>query len=214
MTERNKTDLADFGLREILEVVSGELILGNPGDCFQGVSIDSRTVKKGEIFIAIKGDRYDGHNFIAEAVAKGAGCIIAQRNQILLLGSKLPQAVVLVNDTLLALSSLAYYHRKRFGIPVIGITGSNGKTTTKEMLSCLLSSRYNVLKNEGTQNNLIGVSMTLLRLNPQHDIAVLELGTNHFGEIRELVRIAAPNMGIITNIGPAHLEFLAMREGC
>ena len=213
MTERNKTDLADFGLREILEVVSGELILGNPGDCFQGVSIDSRTVKKGEIFIAIKGDRYDGHNFIAEAVAKGAGCIIAQRNQILLLGSKLPQAVVLVNDTLLALSSLAYCHRKKFGIPVIGITGSNGKTTTKEMLSSLLSSRYNVLKNEGTQNNLIGVSLTLLRLNPQHDIAVLEFGTNHFGEIRELARIAAPNMGIITNIGPAHLEFFGDERG-
>ena len=214
MTERNKTDLADFGLREILEVVSGELILGNPGDCFQGVSIDSRTVKKGEIFIAIKGDRYDGHNFIAEAVAKGAGCIIAQRNQVLLLGIKLPQAVVLVKDTLCALSSLAYCHRKKFGIPVIGITGSNGKTTTKEMLSCLLSSRYNVLKNEGTQNNLIGVSLTLLRLNPEHDIAVLEFGTNHFGEIRELARIAAPNMGLLPISARRTWSSLAMKEGC
>ncbi len=213
MSEKEKIALKGFGLREILEAVSGELILGNPGDCFHGVSIDSRTVKKGEIFIAIKGDRYDGHNFIAEAVAKGAGCIIARRNNVLLLGSKLPQAVVMVKDTLCALSSLAYYHRKRFGIPVIGITGSNGKTTTKEMLSALLSSRYNVLKNEGTQNNLIGVSLTLLRLNPKHDIAVLEFGTNHFGEIQELARVAAPNMGIITNIGPAHLEFFGDERG-
>ncbi len=213
MTERNKTDLSGFGLREILGAVEGELILGNPGESFPGVSIDSRTVRKGEIFIAVKGGRYDGHNFIAEAVAKGAECIIAQRNQVLLLGIKLPQAVILVKDTMRALSSLAYYQRKRFGIPVIGITGSNGKTTTKEMLSALLSSRYNVLKNEGTQNNLIGVSLTLLRLNPKHDIVVLELGTNHFGEIRELARIAAPNMGIITNIGPAHLEFFGDETG-
>ena len=206
-------DLAGFSLREILAAVDGELILGNPGESFQGACIDSRTVKKGEIFIAIKGERYDGHDFIAEAISRGAGCIIAQRNKVLLLGQRLPQAVVMVKDTLRALSSLAYYHRKRFGIPVIGITGSNGKTTTKEMLSCLLSSRYNVLKNEGTQNNLIGVSLTLLRLNPQHDIAVLELGTNHFGEIRELARVAAPNVGIITNIGPAHLEFFGDERG-
>ncbi len=213
MAEKEKIALEGFGLREILAAVDGELILGNPGDYFPGVCIDSRTVKKGEIFIAIKGDRYDGHNFIAEAISRGAGCIIAQRNKVLLLGQRLPQAVVMVKDTLCALSSLAYYHRKRFGIPVIGITGSNGKTTTKEMFSCLLSSRYNVLKNEGTQNNLIGVSLTLLRLNPKHDIAVLELGTNHFGEIRELARIAAPNMGIITNIGPAHLEFFGDETG-
>src|SRR3989338_3790024 len=134
-----------FVLREILAAVDGELILGNPGEVFRGASIDSRTLKKGEIFIAIKGERYDGHNFIAEAISRGAGCIIAQSNRVLLLGQRLPQAVVMVRDTLCALSSLAYYQRKRFGIPVIGIAGSNGKTTTKKMLSCLLSSRYNVL---------------------------------------------------------------------
>ena len=203
-----------FSLKSVLQSVQGELILGNPRDSFSGVSIDSRTVKKGDIFIAIKGNRFDGHNFIDEALSRGAECIIAARNEILYLGSdKLPRAVVAVKDTLLALSDLAYYHRKGFGIPVIGITGSNGKTTTKDMLSCLLSSKYKVLKNEGTQNNIIGLSLTLLRLDSSYDLAVLEMGTNHFGEIRELARVASPNVGIITNIGPAHLEYFGDELG-
>ncbi len=202
-----------FTTREIVEAASAELVIGNLCDHFSGVSIDSRTVKKGDIFICIKGERFDGHDFIPEAIGKGASCVIYSRYNTVLLGSKIPHNLIAVANTLSALSDLAYYHRKRFGIPVVCITGSNGKTTTKEMIYSLLSAKYKVLKNEGTQNNSIGLSLSLLKLNSQHHMAVLELGTNHFGEIKELVRIAAPSVGVITNIGPAHLESFGDEKG-
>lgn len=202
-----------FTTREILEAAGAELISGSLNDCFSGVSIDSRTVKKGDIFICIKGERFDGHDFIPEAIAKGASGVIFSRYNTVSLGIKSFHNLIAVDNTLSALSDLAYYHRKRFGIPVVGISGSNGKTTTKEMAYSLLSARYEVLKNEGTENNIIGLSLSLLRLNARHDLAVLELGTNHFGEIRELVRIAAPSVGVITNIGPAHLESFDDEKG-
>ena len=195
-----------FTTREIIEAVKGTIIFGRPNDCFSGVSIDSRTVKNGDIFICIKGERFDGHDFIPEAIRKGARCVIFDKDTVVLLGSKIPHNLIAVDNTLTALTDLAYYHRKRFALPIIGITGSNGKTTTKEMAAHLLSAKYTVLKNEGTQNNIIGVSLNLLRLRAEHTIAVFELGTNHFGEILELTRILAPSVGVITNIGPAHLE--------
>ena len=202
-----------FTAGEVIEATGGALIIGEPDELFTGISIDSRTLKKGDIFICINGERFDGHDFIPEAIAKGASCIIFSRYNVILLGSTIPHSLIAVGNTLGALSDLAYYHRKRFAIPVIGITGSNGKTTTKEMISRLLSSKYKVLKNEGTQNNSIGLSLTLLNLRHHHEMAVLELGTNHFGEIRELARIAAPSVGVITNIGPAHLEFFGDEGG-
>ncbi len=205
---------AGFSVSEILEATQGEaLIAGNLNDCFSGVSIDSRTLRQGDIFVCVKGGRFDGHNFIPEAIQKGAGCVIVSKQNAAVLGSKMPDALIRVSDTLCALGQLAAYHRGRFSLPVIAVTGSNGKTTTKEMLSALLGAKYNVLKNEGTQNNLIGLSLSLLRLCQEHDIAVLELGTNHFGEIKELARIASPSMGIITNIGPSHLEFFGDESG-
>lgn len=213
MREKAKNPLDVFGLREIYESAAGELIAGDLRKTFSGFSIDSRTIKNGEVFIAVKGARFNGHDFIQDALNKGAGCIVASKNEPLYFGAKLPEAVVLVEDTLKALEDLAYYQRKRFAIPIIAITGSNGKTTTKEMLSCLLGSRYNVLKNEGTRNNIIGVCLSLLNLKSRHDMAVLEFGTNHFGEISKLARIAAPNVGIITNIGPAHLEYFKDESG-
>lgn len=216
-----------WSIREILEATAGRLVAlpigrqttasrlvaGNPDDYISGVSIDSRTLKEGDIFICIKGERFDGHDFIPQAIKNGAAAICFCRDKLAVSGSKIPRNAIAVKNTRTALSGLAYYHRRRFSIPVIGITGTNGKTTVKEMLASLLSLRYKVLKNEGTQNNIIGLSLALLRLDASHEIAALELGTNHFGELRELCRIAAPTAGLITNIGPAHLEFFGDENG-
>lgn len=202
-----------FSVCGLLEATGGELVKGNPEGRFSGVSIDSRSVKDNDIFIAIKGERFDGHNFVAEAIEKGACCVIVAKDKAVALGNRVPCSLISVKDTTESLINLAYYHRKRFDIPVVCISGSNGKTTTKEILTELLSTKYNVLKNEGNQNNAMGLSLTLLNLKSEHKIAVLELGTNHFGEIRELTRIASPNVGIITNIGPAHLEFFQDARG-
>ena len=196
-----------FRIKEITKAVSGQLLSGNPKLRIAGVSLDSRTIKANELFIAIKGNHFDGHNFIQEAIRKGAKAIIGTVNSSQFT-VKEKVAYIKVTDTRSALADLARFHRQRFNIPIIAITGSNGKTTTKDMLSWVLSSRAKVLRSLGTQNDAIGVSSTLLKLDISHDIGVLELGTNHFGEIAYLVNITKPNFGIITNIGPAHLEYL------
>lgn len=191
-----------LGTKDILETVEGRLMNGNPTTGFSGVSTDTRKIEKGSLFIAIKGPNFDGHDFIAEAVKKGAAGAVVSRPTP-------PSAdfvIIEVKETVKALGSIARFHRSRFDIPVIALTGSNGKTTAKEMLSLILSVKYNVLKNEGTENNFIGVPQTLLKLNSSHDIAVVELGTNHFGEIAYLADIVQPNCGMIINIGPSHLE--------
>jgi UDP-N-acetylmuramoyl-tripeptide--D-alanyl-D-alanine ligase len=201
-----------FKIKDILEVTQGELLRGDLETEVKGISIDSRTIKKRELFIAIRGERFDGHDFIGEAIKKGAGAIIVQNSKFKIQNSKnIP--IILVKDTIKSLGDLAKFHRQRFSLPVIAITGSNGKTTTKEMVSHCLGSKFSVLKSEGTKNNKIGVPLTLLKLNSNHDIVVIELGTNHFGEIEYLTRITSPDIGVITNIGPAHLEFLNNLEG-
>jgi len=201
-----------FILREIIKAVNGRLLFGDPQSIIKGVSIDSRTIKSGELFIAIKGNRFDGHNFIQEAIQRGAKGIVVDSSQLRVDRPQLrvgrEAAFIKVVDTRRALGNLAGFHRQRFNIPVIAITGSNGKTTTKDMLAWILSSRARVLKNPGTENNDIGIPLTLLKLDNTHDFAVLELGTNHFGEIAYLANIVQPSLGIITNIGPAHLEYL------
>lgn len=204
---------AGFSVKEILEATKGKLIRGGLNGRAHAVSIDSRTLKKGDIFICIKGNRFDGHDFIHEAIHKGARCVIADEKKSIALGGRLPPNLISVKNTLFALAGLALLNRRRFDIPLLAVTGSNGKTTAKEMLSALLGSRYKVLKNEGTQNNIIGLSLSLLRLNHGHEIAVLELGTNHFGEIKELSQIALPNVAVFTNIGSAHLEFFGDELG-
>lgn len=179
---------------------------------FERISIDSRTIKPGEAFVAVKGQNFDGHDFIAEAVKKGAAAVIVREPGV---GSreswKVP--VIPVKDTIKALGDLARAKRNKFDIPLIAVTGSNGKTTVKDMIAWVLSGKFNVLKNEGTQNNHIGLPMTLLKLNKDTQAAVLELGTNHFGEIEYLARIAQPNIAVITNIGPSHLEFFHDLKG-
>lgn len=208
-----------FTLDELLKATQGKLI-GSASDLtIKGISTDSRTIKNNEAFIAIKGDNFDGHSFIAEAIQKRASCIISKTGHVCLSrrgirNQRSGDAVFIeVKNTTKALGDIAQFHRKEFTKPVIAVTGSNGKTTTKEMIAWVLSKRYKVLKNEGTKNNHIGLPLTLLNLNSQHDLAVLEIGTNHFGEVDYLSKICLPNIGIITNIGPAHLEYLYNLEG-
>jgi UDP-N-acetylmuramoyl-tripeptide--D-alanyl-D-alanine ligase len=194
-----------FTVYELIRITGGKLLAGSPDIRARGISIDSRKVKKGEIFLALKGDNFDGHDFIGQAVKSGASCIIKEYAK----GSFKTSgcACLEVKNSIRALGDIARYHRRRFDIPVIAVTGSNGKTTTKEMISWVLSGKFKVLKTEGTKNNHIGLPLTLLKLKAGHEIAVVELGTNHFGEIKNLASICLPNMGLITNIGPSHLEY-------
>ncbi|MCC7202699.1 MAG: UDP-N-acetylmuramoyl-tripeptide--D-alanyl-D-alanine ligase [Nitrospirae bacterium] len=198
---------------EILKAAGGRLIHGRHDLEVPGISIDSRTIKNGELFTAIKGDVFDGHDFIEEAVRKGACGVIIAGNGYPASGSLLQnKAVIAVTDTLHALQETARFYRSRFSIPVTGITGSNGKTTTKEMLWSILSQKAHVLKNEGNLNNHIGVPLTLLKLDSSHNMAVIEMGISERGELTRLCRIAAPDSAVITNIGPTHLEKLGRIE--
>jgi len=193
-----------FTIKEIITATGGRLTEGPDTRKSYKVSTDTRTIAPGDVFIALKGEIYDGHNFIKEAIEKGAaGCIVSRDMRYAAEGF-----FITVASTLKALGHLASYNRKRFNIPIIGITGSNGKTTTKDLIAKVLSVKFNVLKTSGTRNNLVGVPLTLLGLNSGHQVCVLEMGTSFPGEIRKLSQIAAPNIGIITNIGPSHMEFL------
>lgn len=209
-------------IKEILKSTDGRLISGNTSLSITGVSIDSRTIKKGEIFLSIKGDNFDGHNFIGEAVKKGAAGLVVQEGHpvITSLLSEIrgensmlsPHSIIVVKDTLSALQEMARFYRNTFRIPLVGVTGSNGKTTTKEMIWYILGRKVSVLKNEGNLNNHIGVPLTLFGLNPSHNIAVIEMGISDRGELTRLCEIAAPTMAVITNIGPTHLERLGRIE--
>lgn len=201
-----------FSAKDVIEATSGRLLKGDPERRFAGVSTDTRNLKREDLFIAIKGPNFDGHDFIGEARSKGAIGALVSRDvapRPFPSGERAGEGFVIieVKDTVKALGDIAKFHRKRFDIPVIAVTGSNGKTTAKDMTAQVLSVKYNVLKNEGTENNFIGVPQTLLRLKNSHKIAVIELGTNHFGEIARLAEMIQPSCGVIINIGPSHLEF-------
>ena len=174
-----------------------------------GVSIDSRNCPKDAMFIGIKGANFDGNTFVEKALEQGCKYAITDNPEI---GVGNPN-IIHVQDSLKTLQDLAHYHRMMFDIPVIGITGTNGKTTSKELISTVLSKEYNVLYTQGNLNNHIGVPLTLLRLNRSHNIAVVEMGANHPKEIEFLCKIARPNYGIITNVGKAHLEGFGSFEG-
>ncbi|MGD1046094.1 MAG: UDP-N-acetylmuramoyl-tripeptide--D-alanyl-D-alanine ligase [Bacteroidota bacterium] len=181
-----------------------------------GISIDSRTVKAGELFLAVRGDQFDGHNFISKAIEAGAVGIVvehrwAEANASMMVSINIPRLVV--ENTIQALGKLANIYRRKFDIPVIAIGGSNGKTTTKEMIRNVLGTKYHVLCTEGNLNNHIGVPQTILRLEKKHEIAVIEIGTNHPGEIDYLCSVLEPTHGIVTNIGKEHLEFFGSLEG-
>ncbi len=181
-----------------------------------GISIDSRTVKAGELFIAIRGDQFDGHNFISKAIEAGAVCIIvehrwAEVNASMMVSINIPRLIV--ENTVQALGKLANIYRRKFDIPVIAIGGSNGKTTTKEMIRDVLRTKYYVLCTAGNLNNHIGVPQTLFLLEKKHEIAIIEIGTNHLSEIDYLCSILEPTHGLLTNIGKEHLEFFGSLEG-
>jgi len=176
------------------------------------VSMDSRSVKKGSIFFAIKGLKFDGHKFIAEAVKKGAGAVVINSRRLKSLDD-LDVTIIAVKDTTKAYGELASIWRKKLALKVISITGSNGKTSTKEILHTLLSEKYNVHKSAANDNNHIGVPKTIFECSDKHDAVVIEHGTNHFGEIEYTAKIAIPDIAAITNIGDSHLEFLKNRKG-
>jgi UDP-N-acetylmuramoyl-tripeptide--D-alanyl-D-alanine ligase len=174
---------------------------------FSSVSIDTRSMRRGDLFIAIRGEKFDAHDFLETAASQGAAALMVCRESAL----DLPK--ITVEDTRIALGDLAREWRKRFGIPVIGVTGSNGKTTVKEMVAAILAVEGEVLSTRGNLNNDIGVPLTLLRLNEQHRYAVIEMGANHSGEIAHTASLALPDVAIITNAGPAHLEGFGDLEG-
>lgn len=181
-----------------------------------GISTDSRTTKVGDLFIAIRGSQFDGHNFISKAIEAGAIAVIiedrwAETNATMLVSINIPRLVV--KDSIEALGQLAKNYRLKFKIPIIAVGGSNGKTTTKEMINAVLSTKLNTLCTEGNLNNHIGVPQTLFRLEKRHKIAIVEVGTNHIGEISYLCNILQPTHGLITNIGNEHLEFFGTLEG-
>lgn len=175
-----------------------------------GYSIDSRTVQPGELFFAVRGDRFDGHDFVAAAAARGALAAVVSRNRVATLpDAALSIPLLLVDDPLTALQQLAAHVRRRWGKRVVAVTGSAGKTTTKEAIAAALGAKFRVLKTQGNLNNAFGLPLQLLRLEPEDEIAVIEMGMNHSGEIAALARIAAPDWGVITNVGTAHIENFA-----
>lgn len=172
------------------------------------VTTDSRNCPAGSIFFALKGERFDGNKYAEGALASGAAYAVIDNAEF-----KSDERMILVEDVLSTLQQLARLHRQTLGIPVIGITGTNGKTTTKELLAAVLSKKYNLLYTSGNLNNQIGVPLTILKMTAEHEMAVIEMGANHPGDIKELVDIAAPDYGLITNVGRAHLEGFGSFEG-
>ena len=196
-----------LSIQWIVDALHGQLKYGNTETEYRGISTDSRTVKPGEIFLALKGEIFDGHDFISEVIGKGALGVVVQSGS-LVSQSKKDFIVIEVKDTLDALGECAAHYRQLYGIPIVAVTGSNGKTTTKEMIAAILATKRRVLKNQGNLNNLIGLPLSLLKLSSAHDVGVFELGMNRRGEIARLVEIAQPTVGIVTNVGLVHLEYL------
>ena len=208
---------------ELREVISVKLLSGEAArwakQRIRQLSLDSRSIKPGDLFIAMKGDRFDGHDYVATALSRGAVGAIVHDSYVIppavgKAGSKAsPPFILGVRDPLFAYQQLATHHRSRFAIPLVAVTGSNGKTTTKEMVASVMGQRWRVLKTEGNLNNRIGVPQTLFRLTGRYEAAVIEMGVDNVGQTTRLCEIARPTIGIITNIGPDHLEFFGSMEG-
>lgn len=215
--------MALFTVEELREVISIKVLAGEATGWtkqrIRHISLDSRSVGSGDLFIALKGDRFDGHDFVAAALARGAvGALV--HDGIALDTLKIPRGskrlspfILGACDPLFSYQQLATHHRSRFEIPLVAITGSNGKTTTKEMVASVMAQRWTVLKTEGNLNNRIGVPQTLFRLNGRHEGAVIEMGVDNVGQTTRLCEMARPTIGVITNIGPDHLEFFHSMEG-
>ena len=202
-------------ISDVCGAAGGELVTGDGQRRIERISIDTRTMARGDFFIALRGKNYDGHDHIGIAVERGSSGIMydhefsySGEGRETVRGA----ALVKVSDTMTGFHDIACWYRKRFHIPLVAVTGSNGKTTTKEMIRTIASGRFSVLASEGTFNNQIGVPLTLLNLERRHAVAVLEIGMNSRGEIKKLAGIARPTIGVVTNVGQAHLEFLRSVE--
>jgi UDP-N-acetylmuramoyl-tripeptide--D-alanyl-D-alanine ligase len=203
--------------REIIEATGGELLCGDLIRSFAGISIDSRNLTPGDFFVAIAGESHDGHGFAPAVVDQGIGGLVISHRK----ADSLPVAAwqeknvscIAVDDTTRALGDLAAFNRRRTHNTVAAITGSNGKTTTRKLTAGVVARQFNTLATAGNFNNAIGLPLTLLELTPDHQVAVVELGTNNPGEIARLAEIALPDIGVLTNVGPAHLEGLGSLEG-
>lgn len=196
-------------VKELLAAVHGELLQGEGTAQILGVNTDSRTVKSGEVFLPLVGERFDGHDYIEKAISAGAeGCLCARVPETLLPG----KFYIKVSDTLLALKDLAAWYRAQFSIPFVQVTGSVGKTTTKEMIASVLGVKFHTLKTEANYNNEIGTPQTLLGLSHAHQAAVIETGMDRAGQIRYLGEMVKPDIAVITNVGDMHIEYLGSRE--
>jgi UDP-N-acetylmuramoyl-tripeptide--D-alanyl-D-alanine ligase len=222
---QDKGSMGLFTVGELREVISVTVLAGLDSESgkylIRQISTDSRSVRRGDLFVALRGERYDGHDFVPAALAQGAAGAIVHDQYRLPLGSAAVHRVdgrpapflFGVRDPLFAYQQLATHYRSRFDIPIVAVTGSNGKTTTKEMVAAVLAQRWPVLKTEGNFNNRIGVPATLFRLTSRHHAAVIEMGVDQHGQTTRLCEIAKPAIGLITNIGPDHLEFFGSMEG-
>lgn len=200
--------MEELTVEEIIGATDGKLLSGYADTKISNISIDTRTIQPNDLFVAIKGKNLDGHKFVAEAITKGAIGVIIAKGKI-----KAKNSIsIQVNDTTKALANIAGYYRKRFNPLVIAVTGSNGKTTTKEMIASIISRRMQITKAKGSYNNDIGVPLTILEMNSQTQALILEIEMNILGETRRLAQIAKPKIGVITNIGDTHLEFLGNKE--
>ncbi|WP_304507261.1 UDP-N-acetylmuramoyl-tripeptide--D-alanyl-D-alanine ligase [Anaerotignum sp.] len=201
-------------IREIIQATDAKVIAVDELDeilekNISHITQDSREVNKDSLFFAIQGERLDGHQFVAECFEKGVAACLSSK----VIAPKKGSVLLLVPDVKKALLKLAAHYRNKFKIPFIGITGSVGKTTTKDMVASVLAQKYDVLWTQGNYNNDIGVPLTLFRLEDHHQIAVIEMGMNHFGEIHALAEVVRPQLGLISNVGVAHIEYLGSREG-
>jgi UDP-N-acetylmuramoyl-tripeptide--D-alanyl-D-alanine ligase len=199
-----------FTVQDIIRATQGALVAGDLAVPVTGVSIDSRSLMVGQAFVAIRGHRLDGHQFLAEAATRGAACLIVHT-----MPESVPDAVplVMVEDTTVALARLAAWHRSRFRIPVVAITGSNGKTTTKEMIGAILATRWRTLRPQASFNNQWGLPLTLLGLETDHEAAVVEIGANQPGEIATLAEVAKPTVAVVTTVATVHTEFFRSLDG-
>ncbi|MBI4752911.1 UDP-N-acetylmuramoyl-tripeptide--D-alanyl-D-alanine ligase, partial [Candidatus Desantisbacteria bacterium] len=206
--------MVPISVAEILIAIGGELVCGDKGQVISGVSTDSRQILPDQLFIALKGENFDGHGFIGQVIDRGAAGVVFSDEFLTQTGMSVLQGgcAIRVEDTLIALGQIAAYCRNKFDIPIIGITGSNGKTTTKEMLGDVLSKQWRVLRNKKNFNNAIGLPLTLLEMDSSAQFCVVELGMNHPGEITYLTNIARPMIGVITNVSESHIGHFEDKE--
>ncbi len=200
--------MAEFSIAEIIEATGAKLIHGEKNKLVKGIGTDSRNIAPGMLFIPLRGERFDGHEFLSAAIGNGAVAVFTENENVAPEGA----TILHVENTLRALQDLARYHRRRVNIEVIAVTGSSGKTTTKNLISSVLEEQYSVCKTEKNHNNEIGLPLTLLKLTEEYDVCVVEMGMRGLGQIAELTSIAEPTIGVVTNVGTAHMELLGNRR--